>query len=221
MTTIVLIDRDRRLADQLQGRARGLRVLLFPPDTHPSSLYADQPDLVVLSADLRAGEVVSLSRSLRTDPRLPVTRVVALEGRWSTSETERVSESAHVLISAKSAAAIWERVESLLSGSRLADAMDEVIEIGAIRVARESYAVRINGVATQLTAGEYRLLWALASNAGRVLSVGQLSQLGGRLLEPPTPRTIRARVVALRRKLGPAAHQLQNVRGNGYRLVPP
>lgn len=95
---------------------------------------------------------------------------------------------------------------------------DQAIRVGAITIVPDTYEVRVGAARKSLTAGEYRLLWALARQRGRVVP---LTALGGPFdpaHEPPAARTIRARVVAVRRKLGPAARQLENVRGCGYRL---
>lgn len=95
----------------------------------------------------------------------------------------------------------------------------QTIRVGRISIVRDTYEVDVGGKRQSLTAGEYQLLWMLARHEGEVVPMEKLAVSFDRRTEAPSAKTVRARVVAVRRKLGAAAPQLQNVRGSGYRLI--
>lgn len=83
-----------------------------------------------------------------------------------------------------------------------------------------SRSVTADGVAVQLTPGEFRLLLALVQHVGQILSTEQLLQLAWD--DPTTTNTSRVKftVLRLRRKLGwddPSNSPIESVRGFGYR----
>ena len=100
-----------------------------------------------------------------------------------------------------------------------ADAPLGILRVGKITLLVEGYAAQINGQHVSLTLGEYRLLFNLLRHAGRTVSMDELARLDGDMADPPTNRALRARVAAIRRKMGPGAAQIKNVRGVGYLIV--
>lgn len=81
-------------------------------------------------------------------------------------------------------------------------------------------AVHVDGVEVDLTPGEFRLLLALVSHAGQVLSAEQLLDLAWDDPTHTNSSRVRFTVLRLRRKLGwddPATSPIESVRGFGYR----
>ncbi len=101
-----------------------------------------------------------------------------------------------------------------------------VLSVGRLRIDRDQIRVSLNGELIKLSAREFRLLECLALQAESVVSLSELIQTthcmetddveAGGLLRPL--------IRSLRRKLGYRAGDMgciQNVRGVGYRLIPP
>ncbi|MEL7089174.1 MAG: winged helix-turn-helix domain-containing protein [Planctomycetota bacterium] len=100
---------------------------------------------------------------------------------------------------------------------------NQPLRVGRITVLPESYEVYVDRERIDLTLTQFRLLSALARRPGWVVSAEQfqqrLSKAGGD--NASSSRNVKHHIAALRRRLGPAAAQVQTVRGEGYRLAEP
>lgn len=79
-----------------------------------------------------------------------------------------------------------------------------------------------SGTATQLTEGEYKLLFTLMKNAGHVLNRDQIMNRMERRDWFPTDRTIDVLIARLRKKLGDDRNEhryIDTARGTGYLFV--
>ncbi len=113
------------------------------------------------------------------------------------------------------------RVRAVLRRSDLVSPRDpaqESIEVGPVSLNPELHEARLGGDLLNLTLAEYRLLRALAGNAGRVLTRQQLLSSITEGNVHITERNVDVHIRALRRKLGPERELIQTVRGVGYRL---
>ena len=93
-----------------------------------------------------------------------------------------------------------------------------ILQAGPIRVNQDTHHVDVDGQSVSLTLTEFRLLSAVLSARGRVLTRDRLID---RAIGPDavvTDRTIDVHLTALRRKLGHARRYIETVRGVGYRL---
>lgn len=91
-------------------------------------------------------------------------------------------------------------------------------EAGAISLDREGHEVRVSGKRVALTALEFKLLNVLFTHPGRVFSREELLDLAWGQDTVVEHRTVDTHLRRLRQSLGPAARQIQTVRGFGYRL---
>jgi two-component system, OmpR family, phosphate regulon response regulator PhoB len=95
-----------------------------------------------------------------------------------------------------------------------------VLRVKAAARKIESHRAFVDNIEVQLTATEYKLLYCLAAEPGRMQSRGEL------LVEvwdlPPTlnTRTVDTHIKRLRQKLGGACDYVETVRGAGYRFSP-
>lgn len=98
---------------------------------------------------------------------------------------------------------------------------DQPLRVGQITVLPESYEVYVDSERIELTLTQFRLLSALARRPGWVVSAEQFHQRFAKPgnVSPANSRNVKHHIAALRRKLGPAAWQVQTVRGEGYRLA--
>jgi two-component system phosphate regulon response regulator PhoB len=111
-------------------------------------------------------------------------------------------------------------VAAVLKRAAAAPAGKGPLVVGPITIDTARHLVQVNDETVPLTLTEFRLLAALASARGRVLTRNQLiDQAMGRNIIV-TDRTIDVHITALRRKLGAARSCLQTVWGIGFRLLP-
>jgi len=95
------------------------------------------------------------------------------------------------------------------------------LAIGPIRLNPKRFEVTVDQEQAPLTATEFRLLQALMTCQGDVLTRDRLIDivLGHNVVV--TPRAIDVHITALRKKLGPAACWVQTIRGVGYTFREP
>ena len=112
------------------------------------------------------------------------------------------------------------RVQAILRRSSGEQVASDVLERGPILLdARAPPLQRRMATRSQLTAKEFRLLEALMSRPGRVLSRQRLlDEVWGSDITV-TERTIDTHLKRLREKLGAAGDQIETVRGVGYRFA--
>lgn len=117
------------------------------------------------------------------------------------------------------------RVAALLGRERLdpGERPQDVVRIGALELRRGLLEVRYQGARVPVTMSEHRLLDALASQPGVVLSRAHLLACMREGGDEVGPRIIDTYVQRLRRKLrkvGGTADLIQTVVGEGYKLAP-
>ncbi len=180
-----------------------------------------RPSLVVLDwmlPDLAGTEVC---RQLRADPGLrdlpvllltakaeEIDRVVGFELGADDYVTKPFSPRELVL-----------RVQAILRRASGERDTGSVLESGTLLLDAERHRCVADGAEVSLTAKEFRLLQALMSRPGRVLSRQQLlDEVWGSDISV-TERTIDTHLKRLREKLGAAGDQIETVRGVGYRFA--
>lgn len=179
-----------------------------------------RPNLVVLDwmlPDLPGTEVCRQVRSdalLRDLPILLLTakveeidRVVGFEVGADDYVTKPFSPRELVL-----------RVQAILRRTSAEPAPGPTLERGLIVLDTERHRCTVGGGEVTLTAKEFRLLEALMSRPGRVLSRQRLlDEVWGSDITV-TERTIDTHLKRLREKLGAAGDLIETVRGVGYRF---
>jgi DNA-binding response OmpR family regulator len=185
-----------------------------------------RPDIVLLDLMLGDGhglEVLDRVRAAdgaasRIDPDTPV---VVLTGRSGEADRIRgLTRGADDYVCKPfSYAELQARVRAVLrrsSGRRLRG----LLRVGDLTVDPSSRAVRLGGRAVQLSAKEFALLHALASDPARVHPKGELLRDVWGYLAHGATRTVDTHACRLRRKLsGGDRRFVVNVRGVGYRLT--
>ena len=97
-----------------------------------------------------------------------------------------------------------------------------VLEMGALRLSRDTWTADFNGVPVDLTTYEFVLLWTLALHRGKPLTREQLLDLAKGSAETAFDRSIDVQISRLRAKLGDDPRHpriLKTVRGVGYLLA--
>ena len=114
------------------------------------------------------------------------------------------------------------RVQSFLrrrERSRRSDA-DGRLQVGTAELIRDFHTLGNNAKTASLTALEFRLLWYLAENTGKLLTRAQILERVWNDVSGVPTRVVDVHVAALRKKLNEVDAELQisSVRGIGYRL---
>lgn len=122
---------------------------------------------------------------------------------------------------------LWARVKSLLRRSSAQPAVPPHGEIasGDLVLDRRALEARLHGVPVKLTLHEFHCVWALAEQAGSVVSREEISRTvnercGG---DPIRGRSVDTQISRLRRKLetvDPNFHRIRSVRARGYMFCP-
>jgi DNA-binding response OmpR family regulator len=95
-----------------------------------------------------------------------------------------------------------------------------ILTFGTARLDRDLHTLSCDGKSVPLTALEFRLLWFLAEEPGRLLTRAQILEKVWNDTSGIPTRVVDVHVAALRRKLGEvgAPAEIVSVRGIGYRL---
>jgi DNA-binding response OmpR family regulator len=114
------------------------------------------------------------------------------------------------------------RVQSFLrrrERSRRSDG-DGRLQAGTTELVRDFHTLENGKSSVSLTALEFRLLWFLAENSGKLLTRAQILERVWNDVSGVPTRVVDVHVAALRKKLNEVEAQLQisSVRGIGYRL---
>jgi DNA-binding response OmpR family regulator len=95
-----------------------------------------------------------------------------------------------------------------------------LVRVGDLTIDPATRSVRLSGEAVELSAKEFGLLYALASDPERVHPKSELLRDVWGYLAAGTTRTVDTHACRLRRKLAGGGRQwIVNVRGIGYRLT--
>jgi len=187
-----------------------------------------QPDLVVLDLGLPDGDGVAFIADLRQWSRAAV---IVLSARTLESEKVRALDAGadDYLTKPFGVAELLARARSALrrqQGARPGTAADHgsVVRFGTVAVDLQGHSVTRDGYGVRLAPTEYKLLAALARNAGRVVSNPQLLREVWGQQSANSPHYLRIYMGHLRRKLedDPAQPKyLITETGVGYRLAIP
>lgn len=181
----------------------------------------EKPDLILLDLMLPEVDGLDVCRTLHKESDVPIIMLTA-----RSEETDKLIGlelgADDYVTKPFSPREVVARIRAVLRRAQAARAGDEeVIAVGDLLVDRTRHEVRRHDQTINLTPTEFNLLWALASNRGRVLSRLQLMEKALGESYEGYERTIDAHIKNLRRKIEPdPAHPryVRTVFGVGYKL---
>jgi len=215
MGTVLVVEDDRALSEQLQGhiRALGHEVLCW---TVGHRIDPDMPpnvDLVVLDLMLPERTGFQLLEDLRACSDVPVLVLSARDGSEDKVRALRLGADDY-LTKPFWPEELMERVKARLRRPVLS--RQHRVEVGDLAVDLERRLVWIDGEPIHLTPAEYGILAALLRRPGTAVT---RRWLAANVLDPDregSERTLDAHMSRLRRKLGKG--MVETVWGVGYRL---
>jgi two-component system response regulator ResD len=110
------------------------------------------------------------------------------------------------------------RVTAVLRRGQGSSAVDDVVELGPVTLARGAREVRVDGGEVELTQREFDLLEFLLRHTGQVVTRDQLLESVWGFVSPGETRTVEVHMAQLRKKLG-HPELIRTVRGLGYKAV--
>jgi DNA-binding response OmpR family regulator len=182
----------------------------------------EQPDLIILDLMLPGLDGTEVARQLRADSTTAAIPIIML-----TAKTEEVDVVVGLALGADdyitkpfSMKILLARLNTVLRRSDPAPSTAEgtVLRAGPLLIDSSRHEVLLNGEPVRLTLTEFKLLSALVSARGRVLSRDQLMTRAMGNDAFVTDRAIDVHVTSIRKKLGETSWLVHTVRGVGYRL---
>jgi DNA-binding response OmpR family regulator len=183
-----------------------------------TELVSNSPDLVLLDRMLPLMSGDEVLAQMRRDPRTAAIPVIML-----TAKAEEADQLVGLTLGADdyvtkpfSMKLLLARIQALFRRTELVAADQQILEAGPVRLDSDRHEVNVSNKPVALTATEFRLLKALMTANGRVLSRDQLIEAAMGAGVAVTDRTVDVHVTGLRKKLGQAARWIQTIRGVGY-----
>lgn len=188
-------------------------------------IQSSPPDLVLLDLMLPKMSGMEITAELRKDSGTADVPIIMLTAK---SEESDIVVGLHVgaddyVTKPFSMSVLLARIAALLRRVETKDREDKqsenLLHAGPITIDEQRHRVNVDGKPIPLTLTEFRLLVAVVTGKGRVLTRNQLIDKGMGIEAVVTDRTIDVHVTSLRRKLGKARKYIETVRGVGYRLA--
>ncbi len=183
--------------------------------------HADPPDLILLDLMLPGVDGLEVCRSLKMDDKTRKTPIIMLTAKGEEADIVTGLElgAEDYITKPFSTRVLLARVRTVLRRPHIAPAgEDALLKIHDLVIDPGRHEVLVQGQPVDLTATEFRLLHLLARRPGWVLTRAHIVEGVHGDDYPVTDRAVDVKIVALRKKLGPAAQYVETVRGVGYRF---
>jgi len=221
--TILVVDDEPDIVELIVYNLQegGYRVLSATDGARALDLAKSHlPDLLVLDVMMPEINGIEVARRLRSQSETRSLPIIMLTARsQEADELEGLGAGADDYITKPfSMQVLMARIEALTrraAGSK--SLIGSTLSLGAVRVDLDVHQATVDGRAIELTITEFRLLCALISNQGKVLSRPALISNAIGPGVSVTERTIDVHITALRRKISPYSSMITTVRGVGYR----
>lgn len=222
---ILIVEDEEKIAQLLADYLRhdGFEVELLDEGTRAVELIeARAPALVILDLMLPGKDGLTICTEVRRFSDVPIMML--------TAKVDEIDRLLGLQIGADdyvckpfSVREVVARVRAILRRvQKKAAALDEnVIDFGGLHLSLDRFLCEAHGARVELTPVEFRLLWALISHPGRVLTREGLMRLSYTDDRIVSDRTIDTHVKNLRRKLSDASasgFQIRAIYGVGYKI---
>jgi DNA-binding response OmpR family regulator len=212
--------------DILELVSLGLRQAGFRAESHADAssffrfLDKKRPDLVVLDLMLPDMDGLEVCRILKKSDRTSDIPIIMLTAR--TEETDKVLGlelgADDYVTKPFSPKELVARVKAVLRRGEIPAGLKEIRFGDHLLLNADRHEVLVDGRPASLTLAEFKILWLLVSQVGRVFTREQiLDHLWGRE-KSVVDRTVDVHIRHLRNKLGKYGKLIANIRGVGYKL---
>jgi DNA-binding response OmpR family regulator len=179
------------------------------------------PDIIVLDLMLPGLSGLDVARRLKAEPKTNAIPIIMLTAKGEETDVvvgltlgadDYVTKPFSMKILIARLNTVLRRTESAVPTS------DGTLRAGPLSIDTSKHEVSCGGEPIKLTLTEFKLLTALISARGRVLTRDQLMDKAMGTDVFVTDRAIDVHVTSIRKKLGNASWLVHTVRGVGYRL---
>jgi len=222
---ILIIDDEREIRDLLAHylRKEGFSPILAP-DGETAILKArrEKPDLILLDILLPGVDGLEVLRAVRSDETIGGTPVVMLTAKGD--ETDRVVGlelgADDYIQKPFSPREVVARIKAILRRTRPAagEPGRATLTCGELRMDVPRHEVHCHGKPVSLTYKEFRILHALLSSSGRVLSREAILSKAWGDDTHVTDRTVDVHIAKLRQKIPLLVQAIETVKDVGYKL---
>jgi DNA-binding response OmpR family regulator len=221
---VLVVDDERDIVDLLKYNLskNGYQPLVAGDGAEALEIaQREHPDLIVLDLMLPGLSGTEVARRLKADPQTANIPIVMLTAKGEETDIvvgltlgadDYVTKPFSIKVLLARLTSVLRRAETT-SGDGGA-----VLKAGPLSIDPARHEATVNGEQVKLTLTEFKLISALVSARGRVLTRDQLMDkaLGTGVFV--TDRAIDVHVTGIRKKLGDAHWLIHTVRGVGYRL---
>jgi two-component system phosphate regulon response regulator PhoB len=180
-----------------------------------------KPDMIILDVMMPGLSGRDVTVALRGDPDTAPIPILMLTAK--TEETDIIvglSMGADDYVTKPfSMKVLMARVAAVLRRKASLEPAQAMIAAGPVIIDQAKHEVTVAGKPVNLTPTEFKLLTAIFTARGRVMSRDQLMDRAMGADVFVTDRAIDVHITAVRKKLGDAAWMIHTVRGVGYRLL--
>ena len=182
----------------------------------------DAPDIILLDANLPRLNGFEVCRRIRQESQTPIIMLTARDDEEDVIRGLQLGADDYVTkpFSAKQLAARMKALLRRASSDRFDQAVN-CVEAGALRLELTSHEVTLAGAPLDLTAIEFRVVFLLVANAGRVIPYARLVEYAWGY-DGGDASLLKTHVCHIREKLGMplgAKAGIKSVAGVGYKLV--
>jgi two-component system phosphate regulon response regulator PhoB len=224
--TILIVEDEKDLVSTLEYNLRREGYETRPALTGKEALRRaaedPPPDLVLLDLMLPDISGIEVCRELRQQERTRQVPVLMLTAK--TDEIDRVVGfevgADDYVVKPFSVRELLLRIRAILRRAQPAEPQTGKVAVGRLKVDGDGHRAWVDDEELALTALEFKLLLALLTRRGRILTRDQLLDTVWGIRADVTTRTVDTHVKRLRQKLGPAGDYIETRRGIGYRFRP-
>lgn len=223
---ILLIDDDTDLVEMITFalRRRGYSVIAAQDGEQALERWqADGPGMVILDVGIPGIDGLEVCRRIRESSDVPI---IIISGSADEDDLIRGFEAGADEYVPKpfSVAHLALRIEAITRRMRLGAANDfeASIQVGNLTINPEFCSVHRNGEEVRLTRMEFRIMYSLAANAGKVVVTDRLADFAWQGAGEGDPALLKTHISRIRRKLGISANQpgfIRSAPGLGYSLT--
>ena len=221
--TILVVDDERNIVEllRLYLEKEGWSVVTAGDGEEALALHKrHEPDLVVLDLMLPRLDGLEVCRELRRRGDTPVLMLTARADDVDAIVGLELGADDYVT-KPFNPRALVARIKAILRRTDATTRGARPVEVGELRIDPRRREATIGERRLELRAREFDLLFALARDAGLVLTRDALLEDVWGTDFPGETRTVDVHVAEVRKKLAPDGPSIETVRGHGYRLLPP
>ena len=222
---ILLVDDDTDLVEVITYalRRRGYSIVAVADGEAALERWqVDNPSMVILDVGIPCLDGLEVCRKIRESSQVPI---ILISGSTSEDDIIRGLQAGanEYVFKPFSVPQLALRIEALSRWMRLGATNDfeGSIHVGDLVVNPEFCSVHKNGEEVRLTRMEFRILYSLAANAGKVVVTNRLADFAWQGVGEGDPDLLKTHISRIRRKLGvPPNHPgfIRSAPGLGYSL---